>query len=69
MKRGLLEDEAAKKKHNRTESQVRHQGDRAKTPVLDLRIKGLVEQEWGPQQPTTKKLARMHEEAQKMLLD
>ena len=57
------------KKHNRTESQVRHQGDRAKTPVLDLRIKGLVEQEWGPQQPTTKKLARMHEEAQKMLLD
>ena len=39
------------------------------TPVRDLRIKGLVEQEWGPQQPTTKKLARMHEEAQKILLD
>ncbi len=31
------------------------------------RIKGLVEQEYGPQHPITKKLASMHEDAQKLL--
>ena len=33
------------------------------------RIKGLVEQEYGPQHPITKKLASMHEDAQKLLRD
>ncbi len=31
------------------------------------RIKGLAEQEYGPQHPITKKLASMHEDAQKLL--
>jgi len=31
------------------------------------RIKGLAEQEYGPQHPITKKLAGMHEEAQGLL--
>jgi len=31
------------------------------------RIKGLAEQEYGPQHPITKKLADMHEEAQMLL--
>ena len=31
------------------------------------RVKGLAEQEDGPQHPMTKKLASMHEEAQKLL--
>ncbi|OPY56543.1 MAG: hypothetical protein A4E49_00219 [Methanosaeta sp. PtaU1.Bin112] len=31
------------------------------------RIKGLAEQEYGPQHPITKKLAGMHEEAQMLL--
>ena len=33
------------------------------------RIKGLAEQENGPKHPITKKLASMHEEAQKLLRD
>ena len=31
------------------------------------RIKGLAEQEYGPQHPITKKLAGLHEEIQKLL--
>jgi hypothetical protein len=31
------------------------------------RIKGLAEQEYGPQNPTTKKLAGVHEDIQKLL--
>ncbi len=31
------------------------------------RIKGLAEQEYGPQHPITKKLASLHEEAQALL--
>jgi hypothetical protein len=31
------------------------------------RVKSLAEQEYGPQHPITKKLARMHEVAQKLL--
>jgi hypothetical protein len=31
------------------------------------RIKGLTEQEYGPQHPITKKLGRMHEDAQALL--
>jgi hypothetical protein len=31
------------------------------------RIKGLAEQEYGPQHPLTKKLAVMHEDIQKLL--
>jgi hypothetical protein len=31
------------------------------------RIKGLAEQEYGPQHPITKKLARMHGDAQELL--
>ncbi len=31
------------------------------------RIKGLAEQEYGPQRPLTKKLAIMHEDIQKLL--
>jgi len=31
------------------------------------RIKGLAEQEYGSQHPITKKLSRMHEEAQELL--
>jgi len=31
------------------------------------RVKSLAEQEYGPQHPITKKLASMHEDAQKLL--
>ena len=31
------------------------------------RVKGLAEQEYGPQHPITKKLAGMHEDAQELL--
>ena len=31
------------------------------------RIKGLSEQEYGPQHPITKKLSKMHEQAQELL--
>ena len=37
-------------------------------PLSDIwRIKGLAEQEYGPQRPITKKLAGMHTDAQELL--
>jgi hypothetical protein len=61
----LVHDIALHPHGDRAKSQVRKQGSKLLSEIW--RIKGLAEQEYGPQHPITKKLASMHEDAQKLL--
>lgn len=65
MKEGLQEDGA---KQTMTEQNRRYVTKEIGKLLSEIwRIKGLAEQEYGPQHPITKKLASMHEDAQTLL--
>jgi len=65
--RGLQKDGAAKTMTEQNRRYVTKEIGKLLSEIW--RVKGLAEQEYGPQHPITKKLASMHEDAQKLLRD